>query len=123
MSKSTRKVGDVLFGFEDGVWTVELQATRTKKGHFQNTFTPSLIKAINSCLDEIEASSFDGPASLLVTSVGKFFSNGHDIPWLEDAVAQDKDAADRFIRDFYRLLARLMVSCTANIQLNYFSKD
>lgn len=110
MSESEARGAGAVLSFSEGVWVIELQAAETPKRHFENTFTPALISSINGCLDKIEASAYEGPAALVVTSTGKFFSNGHNIAWLEDAVSQKPNVAHQFIDDFYQLLARLMVS-------------
>ncbi|UFS95599.1 enoyl-CoA hydratase/isomerase family protein [Nocardia huaxiensis] len=46
----------------------------------ENRFHPDWIDAVHALLDEVEAS--EGPAALVVTANGKFFSNGLDTDWL-----------------------------------------
>ncbi|MBL1074997.1 enoyl-CoA hydratase/isomerase family protein [Nocardia sp. 2] len=46
----------------------------------ENRFHPDWITAVHALLDEVEAS--EGPAALVVTANGKFFSNGLDTDWL-----------------------------------------
>lgn len=101
---------------EEGVWVLQLQASRTDKGSYENKFTPSLIMEIDRALDQvlkIASNKPNEPCALVLTSKGKFFSNGHDIDWLENAAAQpggtepDGEAA-KFIGDFYKLLVRFM---------------
>ena len=47
----------------------------------------------------------EAPVALVVTGKNKFFSNGHDLAFLEDAAPDSQQA---FIRDFYALIVRLM---------------
>mmetsp|Transcript_18333 Transcript_18333/g.29831 ORF Transcript_18333/g.29831 Transcript_18333/m.29831 type:complete len:253 (-) Transcript_18333:83-841(-) len=90
----------------NGVSLITLQSTLNERGEYENCFTPSLINIIHRLLDEIIAT--EGPAAIVFTSKGKFFSNGHDIKWLESAVKRGDGTAERFIDSFYNLLARLM---------------
>ncbi|MFC9997927.1 enoyl-CoA hydratase-related protein [Nocardia sp. NPDC127526] len=46
----------------------------------ENRFHPDWITEVHALLDEAEAS--EGPAALVVTANGKFFSNGLDTDWL-----------------------------------------
>ena len=45
-----------------------------------NRFNKDSVAAINAALDEVDASQ--GPAALVVTGTGKFFSNGLDTEWM-----------------------------------------
>ncbi|MEV0252071.1 enoyl-CoA hydratase-related protein [Nocardia sp. NPDC050712] len=46
----------------------------------ENRFHPDWIDQVHGLLDEVEAS--EGPAALVTTATGKFFSNGLDTDWL-----------------------------------------
>ena len=45
-----------------------------------NRFNETSLGQLNGFLDEIEA--FDGPAALVTTGTGKFYSNGLDLDWI-----------------------------------------
>jgi enoyl-CoA hydratase/carnithine racemase len=74
---------------------------RMKAG--ENRFNPTSIEALGDALDEVEAS--DGPAALVTTGEGKFYSNGLDLVWMR---GQAPDAIGAFLASFQRLLARLL---------------
>ena len=86
-----------------GVRVIALHASPNAKGDLENRFTPDLIREVNALLDAVLAD--EAPIALVITGKGKFFSNGHDIAWLEEASSAQQQ---EFIRDFYRLIARLM---------------
>lgn len=46
----------------------------------ENRFHPDWIDAAHALLDEVEAT--EGPAALVTTATGKFFTNGLDTDWL-----------------------------------------
>ena len=46
----------------------------------ENRFNRSSLKRINELLDEVAASA--GPAALVTTGTGKFYSNGLDLDWV-----------------------------------------
>ncbi|MDJ0395898.1 enoyl-CoA hydratase/isomerase family protein [Rhodococcus sp. G-MC3] len=48
--------------------------------HNENRFSPDWIDAVHVLLDEVEAT--EGPAALVTTATGKFFTNGLDTDWL-----------------------------------------
>jgi enoyl-CoA hydratase/carnithine racemase len=69
----------------------------------ENRFNRGSIDAIHGALDEAEAST--GPAALVVTGEGKFFSNGLDLAWM----SSDDGRADRtFFGDVHRMFGRLL---------------
>ena len=43
----------------------------------------ALVAALDGALDKVEGA--EGPCALVLTSRGKFFSNGHDVAWLAAA--------------------------------------
>jgi len=46
----------------------------------ENRFNPTMLDAFDKALSEVEAS--DGPAAVVLTGEGKFFSNGLDLDWM-----------------------------------------
>ena len=74
---------------------------RMKAG--ENRFTPPFLAALGEALDEVEASA--GPAALVLTGEGKFFSNGLDLVWMR---GQDPREIGPFVASFQALLARVL---------------
>lgn len=46
----------------------------------ENRFNPTMLDAFDKALSEVEAS--EGPAAVVLTGEGKFFSNGLDLDWM-----------------------------------------
>jgi enoyl-CoA hydratase/carnithine racemase len=68
-----------------------------------NRFNRTSVDALHGALDTAEASS--GPAALVVTGDGKFFSNGLDLDWM----GSDEGRADSaFFLDLHRVFGRLL---------------
>jgi enoyl-CoA hydratase/carnithine racemase len=78
----------------------------------ENRFNRAFLEAHNSALDEVEAS--EGPAALVTTGAGKFYSNGLDLDWLTERSAAEVES---FVSDveswFARILAFPMVTVGA----------
>jgi Delta3-Delta2-enoyl-CoA isomerase len=72
-------------------------------GDDENRFAPDRVAAWNELLDEVEAA--DGPRALVTRGEGKFWSNGLDLEWF----AAHPDAADEFLGEVHKLLARLLL--------------
>jgi enoyl-CoA hydratase/carnithine racemase len=73
-------------------------------GFGENRFTRDFLDRIDAALDVAEQKS---ETQALVTFGGdRFYCNGYDLAWL---AAQSRDARRVFIRDYQRLLARLLV--------------
>ena len=70
----------------------------------ENRFNRPWLEGVTKALDEIEAS--DGPAALVTTGEGKFYSNGLDLEWLMNAGA---DEFAGFAAEVQALLARLLL--------------
>jgi enoyl-CoA hydratase/carnithine racemase len=70
----------------------------------ENRFNPEFIKLLHNLLDRV-LSSPAGPAALVITSTGKFFSNGLDLDWMQ----RNQDRVTDFISLYQKLLARLLV--------------
>ena len=93
---------------EGKIFVLTLQETKNQKGEFENRFNQEIVDEINKKLDDCLARK----ARVLVLTGGenKFFSNGHDIEWLGQAVNKENGLeAQEFINSFYRLLARFLV--------------
>ncbi|MEH6795471.1 MAG: enoyl-CoA hydratase/isomerase family protein [Rhodococcus sp. (in: high G+C Gram-positive bacteria)] len=68
----------------------------------ENRIGPNWIAEMNALLDEVEASS--GPAALVTTATGKYFSTGVDLSW----GAENLDQINRFIGTVQELLVRFL---------------
>lgn len=76
----------------------------------ENRFNHSSIERLHTALDEVESST--GPAALVVTGDGKFFSNGLDLDWM----SSDEGRADKaFFPDVHRLFGRILALPMATI--------
>ncbi|MBK8295547.1 MAG: enoyl-CoA hydratase/isomerase family protein [Solirubrobacterales bacterium] len=69
----------------------------------ENRFNPDTLDGLEAALDQVE--SIEGPAALVLTGDGKFFSNGLDLEWLGGA---DDDGRRQTLSRVYRLFARLL---------------
>jgi len=69
----------------------------------ENRFNGSTVPALHAALDEVDASS--GPAALVLTGTGKFFSNGLDLDWMATEEGRT-DAA--FFPDLHRVFGRVL---------------
>lgn len=77
------------------VWVLHLR-------NGENRFNRESVDALHGALDEVEAA--EGPAALVTTGEGKFFSNGLDLDWL----LAGGDDTGGFIEDVHRLLGRVL---------------
>jgi enoyl-CoA hydratase/carnithine racemase len=68
----------------------------------ENRFNRDSLDALHGALDTVQASA--GPAALVTTGEGKFYSNGNDLDWLVGA----PDEIDGFMTDLHRLLGRVI---------------
>ena len=68
----------------------------------ENRIGPNWVAEINALLDEVEASS--GPAALVTTATGKYFSTGVDLSW----GAENLDQINRFIGTVQHMLVRFL---------------
>ena len=71
----------------------------------ENRFSLETLGMLNAALDEVEAEAGDGPAALIVTGDGKYWSNGIDLDWLG---VVDKDEAARFVPTLNDFLGRVL---------------
>lgn len=81
---------------DDGIAVVRMQLG-------ENRFNPDTLVGLEAALDQVEA--IEGPAALVLTGDGKFFSNGLDLEWLGSA---DDDGRRQTLNRVYRLFARLL---------------
>ena len=69
----------------------------------ENRFNRPSLDALNEALDEVERSS--GPAALVTTGEGKFYSNGLDLTWLS---GDGQGEGGAFISAVLKFLGRVM---------------
>lgn len=69
-----------------------------------NRFNPTSLAAWHAALDEVESS--EGPAALVTTGNGKFYSNGLDLDWMGAQSAPG--AAAGLVSDVIRLFGRML---------------
>jgi len=69
----------------------------------ENRYNRESVDAIHAALDEVEAST--GPAALVVTGEGKFFSNGLDLDWM---LGEGGQADPGFLGDVHRIFGRVL---------------
>lgn len=67
----------------------------------ENRYNRTSIDALHGALDTVAAAS--GPAALVTTGTGKFYSNGLDLDWLGAGVG-----TDGFLDDVHRLFGRVL---------------
>ncbi|MGW0248858.1 enoyl-CoA hydratase-related protein [Nocardia goodfellowii] len=77
----------------------------------ENRFHPDWIDQVHALLDEVEAS--EGPAALVTTATGKFFSNGLDTDWLFGNLDRMHWYLDRVHSIYTRLLTFPMATVAA----------
>ncbi|WP_068269540.1 enoyl-CoA hydratase/isomerase family protein [Aldersonia kunmingensis] len=68
----------------------------------ENRFNPGWVREVSALLDEVDAS--EGPAALVTTATGKFYSAGADLSWAMDNLEQ----VDAFIDGVQELYARVL---------------
>jgi enoyl-CoA hydratase/carnithine racemase len=78
---------------DDDVYVLDL-------GTDENRFHPDWLAAVNTALDEVEAS----PAPLVTTASGRIYSNGLDLDWL----GQHGDELQSYVANVQALLARML---------------
>jgi Delta3-Delta2-enoyl-CoA isomerase len=74
----------------------------------ENRFNPTMIGALNDALDGVEAT--EGPAAVVLTGTGKFFSNGLDLDWMGTVTPEEATAS---VQSVQVLLARVLTSPVA----------
>jgi enoyl-CoA hydratase/carnithine racemase len=68
----------------------------------ENRFSMEWLDEVNAALDRVQAT--DGPAALVTTGDGKFYSNGMDLDWLATAPQR----ASEYLTAIYRVLGRVL---------------
>jgi len=74
-------------------------------GADENRLNDRFVAAFGRALDELEGG--EGPAALVTTGAGKFYSNGLDLAWLSGEGAA---RAGAFLAEVHRLWARLLAA-------------
>lgn len=77
----------------------------------QNALHPDLVDGVNRLLDEVEA--HDGPAALVTTAIGKYYSTGLDTAWIAENVDQINPYVTRVQELFARILTFPMATVAA----------
>ncbi|RDI25670.1 enoyl-CoA hydratase/carnithine racemase [Rhodococcus sp. AG1013] len=77
----------------------------------ENRFHPDWIDATHALLDEVEA--HEGPAALVTTATGKFFTNGLDTDWIFGNLDKLPGYLDRVHTVFSRILEFPMATVAA----------
>jgi enoyl-CoA hydratase/carnithine racemase len=72
-------------------------------GDDENRFNRNFLDAVSKALDEVEATS--GPAALVTTGAGKFYSDGLDLAWM---TGDGRGELARFLPDVLALLGRFL---------------
>jgi enoyl-CoA hydratase/carnithine racemase len=77
-----------------------------------NRFNARFISRLNQALDEVQAST--GPAALVTTGEGKFYSNGLDLEWMGgDGQGQVREHITNVHNTFLRVLTFPMITVAA----------
>ena len=77
----------------------------------ENRFNPTMLDSFAKALDEVEAS--EGPAAVVLTGEGKFFSNGFDLDWM---MANAEDGGPSLVvNGLQALYSRLLTFPTATV--------
>lgn len=71
----------------------------------ENRFNPTMLDALDAALDEVDAS--EGPAAIVLTGTGKFFSNGLDLEWMTEA---GQEGAAKNVDRVQALFSRVLTS-------------
>jgi enoyl-CoA hydratase/carnithine racemase len=74
----------------------------------ENRFNPGNLDSLEAALNEVDAS--EGPAAIVITGTGKFFSNGLDLEWMGQAAEGEPQANVERVQS---MLARILESPVA----------
>ncbi|RVW05792.1 enoyl-CoA hydratase-related protein [Rhodococcus xishaensis] len=77
----------------------------------ENRFHPDWVEATHALLDEVEA--HEGPAALVTTATGKFYTNGLDVEWIAGNLERLPAYLDRVQTILSRLLTFPMATVAA----------
>jgi enoyl-CoA hydratase/carnithine racemase len=72
----------------------------------ENRFTTAFLDAFEAALEQIEKTQ--GPAALVTTGEGKFYSNGLDMPTLAAAGKAGRDGVAELLGRVHRVFARVL---------------
>ena len=84
------------------VFVLHFSDPAAEPGNPENVFSPDLLDSLDAALDEVEAS--EGPAALVTTGAGRFYSNGLDL----GVVASDPAGLPAYVTRVQRLFARVL---------------
>ncbi len=76
----------------------------------ENRFRPAFLDALEGALDQVEKAP--GPAALVTTGEGRFYSNGLDLAWLG---GDGRDQAGPFLARVHALFARVLAFPAATV--------
>ncbi len=76
----------------------------------ENRFHPGLLDKYSKALDEVERAG--GPAALVTTGSGRFYSNGLDLEWM---TGPGRDEASAYLGRVLQLLARVLTFPTVTV--------
>jgi Delta3-Delta2-enoyl-CoA isomerase len=86
----------------------------------ENRFNPTMLDAFDGALSEVEAS--EGPAAVVLTGEGKFFSNGLDLEWMVAHLDEGGPAlVANGLQALYRRLVTFPVATVAAINGHAFA--
>ena len=72
----------------------------------ENRFTPAFLDGFEAALEQIEKTP--GPAALVTTGEGKFFSNGLDMATLATAGAAGREGLAAYLGRVHQLFGRVL---------------
>lgn len=72
----------------------------------ENRFAPPFLDAFEAALEQVEKTP--GPAALVTTGEGKFYSNGLDMPTLAEAGKSGREGLAAHLGRVHRLFARVL---------------
>ncbi len=71
----------------------------------ENRFNPVMLGALEGALDDVDAT--EGPAAIVLSGTGKFFSNGLDLEWMTEA---GQEGAEKNVDRVQALFSRVLTS-------------
>jgi enoyl-CoA hydratase/carnithine racemase len=78
----------------------------------ENRFNATFMAALNQALDDVQDA--EGPAALVTTGEGKFYSNGLDLEWMGSAAREEvRQHVENVHNTFIRMLTFPMITVAA----------